>query len=170
MTEVADERQQGEGVRERAAGTVQDAASTAQDKAMELRSRGASRLRDQLDTRTTDVGRQARNVAQALRQSGENLRGQGNEQAAGVTDTTAERVEQLGEYLERVDGDRLLRDAERFARQRPWLLAGMGLFAGLIASRMMKASSEERYRSTQPPSRFGDQTYTPARVDVGRGV
>jgi ElaB/YqjD/DUF883 family membrane-anchored ribosome-binding protein len=170
MTEVADERQQGEGVRERAAGTVQDAASTAQDKAMELRSRGASRLRDQLDTRTTDVGRQARNVAQALRQSGENLRGQGNEQAAGVTDTTAERVEQLGEYLERVDGDRLLRDAERFAQQRPWLLAGMGLFAGLIASRMMKASSEERYRSTQPASRFRDQTYTSARADVGRSL
>ena len=64
-------------MRERAGGAVEDAASAAQDKAMELRSKGASQLRDQLDTRTTDVGRQAKTVAQALRQSGQNLRGEG---------------------------------------------------------------------------------------------
>ena len=150
MTNVADERRQDDGVRERAAGAVEDAASVAQDKALELRSRGASQVREQLDTRTTDVGRQARSVAEALRQSGEKLRGEGNAQAAGVTEGAAARVEQLGEYLERVDGDALLRDAERFARRRPWLLAGMGLFAGLVASRMMKASSEQRFESSRP--------------------
>jgi ElaB/YqjD/DUF883 family membrane-anchored ribosome-binding protein len=156
MTNVADERRQDDGVRERAAGTVEDAASAAQDKAMELRSRGADQVREQLDTRTTDVGRQAKSVAQALRQSGEKLRGEGNSQAAGVTEGAAQRVEQLGAYLERVQGDELLRDAERFARQRPWLLAGMGLFAGLVASRMMKASSEQRFESSRP-------TYEPGR-------
>lgn len=150
MTEVADERRQDQGVRERAGGAVEEAASTAQDKALELRSKGANQLRDQLDTRTTDVGRQAKSVAQALRQSGQNLRGEGNTQAASVTDNAAQRVEQLGEYLERVQGDELLRDAERFARRRPWLLAGVGLFAGLAASRMMKASSEQRYEATSP--------------------
>ena len=150
MTNVADERRQDEGVRERAGGAVEDAASAAQDKAIELRSKGASQLRDQLDTRTTDVGRQAKTVAQALRQSGQNLRGEGNTQAASVTNSAAERVEQLGEYLERIQGDELLRDAERFARRRPWLLAGMTLFAGLVASRMMKASSEQRYQTSRP--------------------
>ncbi len=145
MTEVAEGRQLDEGVRERATGAVEEATSAAQDKAMELRSKGANQLREQLDTRTTDVGRQARSVGQALRQSGEKLRGEGNAQAASVTDNAAQRVEQLGEYLERVQGDELLRDAERFARQRPWVLAGVGLFAGLVASRMMKASSERRY-------------------------
>ena len=150
MTNVADERRQDEGVRERASGTVEDAASAAQDKAMELKSRGAGQVREQLDTRTTDVGRQARSVAQALRQSGEKLRGEGNPQAASVTEGAAQRAEQLGEYLERVQGDELLRDVERFARRRPWLLAGMGLFAGLVASRMMKASSEQRYESSRP--------------------
>ena len=127
MTGVADERQLDEGARERASGTVEDATSAAQDKAIELRSKGA------------------RSVAQALRQSGQNLRGEGNAQAASVTDTAAQRVEQLGEYLEHVEGDQLLRDAERLARRRPWVLAGVGLFAGLVASRMMKASSERRY-------------------------
>ena len=162
MTEVADERRQGEGVRERAGGAVEEAASAAQDKALELRSKGASQLRDQLDTRTTDVGRQAKSVAQAFRQSGEKLRGEGSTQAANATDMAAQRVEQLGEYLERVQGDELLRDAERFARQRPWLLAGMGLFAGLVASRMMKASSEQRYETSYP------QRTTP--TSPGRGA
>jgi ElaB/YqjD/DUF883 family membrane-anchored ribosome-binding protein len=155
MTEVADQRRQDEGVRERASGAVEEATSAAQDKAMELRSKGASQLREQLDTRTTDVGRQARTVAQALRQSGEKLRGEGNAQAASVTDNAAQRVELLGEYLERVQGDELLRDAERFARQRPWVLAGVGLLAGLAASRMMKASSERRYDAYEPGAPYG---------------
>jgi ElaB/YqjD/DUF883 family membrane-anchored ribosome-binding protein len=155
MTEVADQRRQDEGVRERASGAVEEATSAAQDKAMELRSKGASQLREQLDTRTTDVGRQARTVAQALRQSGEKLRGEGNAQAASVTDNAAQRVELLGEYLERVQGDELLRDAERFARQRPWVLAGVGLLAGLFASRMMKASSERRYDAYEPGAPYG---------------
>ena len=64
MTNVAEDRQ-GEGVRQRASSTVQDAASTTQDKAMELRSRGVDQLREQMETRTTDVGRQAQEVAKA---------------------------------------------------------------------------------------------------------
>ena len=139
------ETRQDEGVRERASSSVQQAASTTQEKAVELREKTAGQLRQQLDTRTTEVGGQAKTVAQALRRSGDDLRGQGNNQAAGVTEGAAERVERFAEYLERVDGDEMLRDVERFARQRPWLLAGIGLFAGLVASRVMKASSERRY-------------------------
>ena len=155
MTKVAEGQQQDEGVRERAASTVQDAASTTQEKAIELRSRGADQLREQLDTRTTDAGRQAQDVAQALRESGEQLRSGGKAQAAGITDMAAQRAEELGKYLERIDGNELLGDAERFARQRPWLLAGIGLVAGIAASRMMKASSERRYASSE--TQFGSR-------------
>jgi ElaB/YqjD/DUF883 family membrane-anchored ribosome-binding protein len=158
MTEVAGQRRE-EGARERAASTVQQAASTTQEKAVELRSKSADQLRQQLDTRTTDAARQAKSVAQALRQSGQNLRGEGNQQAAGFTEGAADRVEQLGEYLERVDGDQMLRDAERFARRRPWLLAGIGLLSGLVASRMMKASSERRYEPSRRTLSSG-QPYT----------
>ena len=150
MTNVAEGQQQDEGVRERAASTVQDAASTTQEKAMELRSRGADQVRQQLDSRTTDAGRQAQDVGRALKQTSEQLRSDGKSQAAGFMETAAERVEHLGRYLERVDGNELLSDAERFARRRPWLLAGIGLVAGVAASRMMKASTERRYSSTEP--------------------
>lgn len=149
MTNVA-EGQQEEGVRERAASAAQDAASTTQEKVIELRSRGADQLRGQLDSRTTDAGRQAQDVASALRQSGEQLRSDGKSHAATVTEGAAERVERFGQYLERVNGNELMDDAERFVRQRPWMVAGVALFAGLAASRMMKASSERRYSTSRP--------------------
>ena len=164
MTNVADERQQHEGVREHAASTAQGAAAAAQDKAVQLRSRSADQVRQQLDTRTTDAGRQARNVAQALRQSGENLRGQGNSQAAGFTEGAAGTIERLGDYLERVDGDELLRDVEQFARRRPWLLAGISAVVGMATSRMLKASSERRYdsQSGSASARGAYEPYEPA--------
>ena len=76
-------------------------------------------------------------------------------QVAGVTDAAAERVERLGAYLERVSGDELLRDAEDFARRRPWMVAGMGLLAGFAASRFLKASSERRYAVRSSTGRRG---------------
>ena len=153
MANTADEARQQEGVREKAGATMQQAASTTQEKAQELRSKSADQVRQQLDERTTQAGSQARSVAGALRQSGEQLRGEGNSNAASITDGAAERVERVGDYLERVSGDEMLNDAERFARERPWLLAGIGLFAGLLAARLMKASSERRYGASMS-SRF----------------
>jgi len=89
-------------------------------------------------------------MAQALRRSGEQLREQGEgEQVAGVTDGAADRIERLGGYLERTSGEEFLRDAEALARQRPWMVAGLGLMVGLAASRFLKASSERRYDSAQ---------------------
>lgn len=166
MTDIADETRQEEGVRERASSAVEQATSATQEKAAEIRARGASQVRQQLDTRTTEVGGQARTVAHALRRSGDDLRNEGNPQAAGITDSVAERVERLGDYLERVDGDQMLRDAEAFARRRPWLIAGIGMFAGLIASRLIKASSESRFRAESPPPdvEYAGVAGTPPRV------
>jgi hypothetical protein len=59
--------------------------------------------------------------------------------------TAADRLEQLGGYLERVDGRSMLDDVERFARTRPWVVAGVAAAAGFAASRVLRASSESRY-------------------------
>ncbi len=140
-----------EGVVEQAKSDLGDAASAVQDKAVELQQQGRSKLGDALDERTTQAGGQSRQIASVLRESGSQLRTQegGNGlQVAGITDAAAERVERFGVYLEHVSGDELLRDAEAFARRRPWMVAGMGLLAGLAASRFLKASAERRYTVT----------------------
>jgi ElaB/YqjD/DUF883 family membrane-anchored ribosome-binding protein len=136
-----------EGLVEQATSQMQSATSTAQEKAGELKEQGKSRLSEQLDRRTTDVGSQARSLADVLRQGSETLREQGKPQPAGLTENVAERMERLGGYLEQASGDDILRDVERFARRQPWVIAGVGLLAGLAASRFVKASSERRYES-----------------------
>jgi ElaB/YqjD/DUF883 family membrane-anchored ribosome-binding protein len=148
MANTADQARS-EGLVGQATSQVQDAASTAQDKAVELKERGKSRLGEQLDQRTTDAGSQARTMARALRRSGEQMRTEGEPRAAGLAETASDRIEQLGSYLERTSGDQLLHDVEDFARRRPWVVAGAGLLAGLVASRFLKASSERRYASSQ---------------------
>jgi ElaB/YqjD/DUF883 family membrane-anchored ribosome-binding protein len=145
MTNTAEGTRQ-EGLVDQASSQVQEAASTAQEKAVELKEQGKSKLGETLDQRTNEAGTQARKMAQVLRRSGEELSNEGNgQQVAGLTEGAADRIERLGGYLERTSGDELVRDVEDFARRRPWMVAGIGLVAGLAASRFLKASSERRY-------------------------
>ena len=141
-----------EGLVGQASTQVQEAASTAQERAVELKEQGKSRLGEKLDQRTNEAGVQARKMAQALRRSGEQLSNEGNgQQVAELAEGAADRIERLGGYLERTSGAELVRDVEDFARRRPWMIAGVGLVAGLAASRFLKASAERRYDGSAQP-------------------
>ena len=121
----------------------------AQEKAADLKEQGKSKLGETLDKRTNEAGAQARQMAQALRRSGGQLSNEGHaQQAAQLAEGAADRIERLGGYLERTSGAELVRDVEDFARRRPWMVAGVGLVAGLAASRFLKASSERRYETS----------------------
>jgi ElaB/YqjD/DUF883 family membrane-anchored ribosome-binding protein len=153
-----DEIGQQEGLASQASAKVEDAASLAQEKASELREQGSARLRDQLDERSTKVGSQVRSLAKALRRSGTDLSNEGNGNASQLTTQAADRIERVGSYLEQKSGDELMRDVEKFARRRPWILAGLGMLAGVAAARFVKASSEQRKdenRETEWPTRPG---------------
>jgi ElaB/YqjD/DUF883 family membrane-anchored ribosome-binding protein len=147
MTQATDQTGQEEGLAGQASAKMQDAASVAQEKASQLREQGSARLRDQFDERSTQAGTQVRSLAEALRRSGNDLSNDGNGNAAQLTGQAADRIERVGNYLEQKSGDELMRDIESFARRRPWMLAGIGMLAGLAAARFMKASSEQRYDS-----------------------
>ena len=157
-----------EGSVDQVATQVKEVAASAQEKAVELKSKGRNKLGVTLDERTSEVGGQARRMAQALRQSGEQMRQQGDgQQVAGIAEGAAERIERLGGYLEGTSGNDLLRDVEEFARRRPWVVAGIGVVAGLAGSRFLKASSERRYgpmRQTQGSFRngYGSAATTPS--------
>ena len=150
MTNTAQGTDQ-EGLVGQASAQVQEAASTAQEKTGELKEQGKHKLGETLEQRTNEVGVQAQDLARALRRSGEQLSNEGQgEQVAGLAQDAAERIERLGGYLERTSGNELVRDMENFARRRPWVVAGIGLLAGLAASRFLKASSERRYQGAHP--------------------
>ena len=145
MANIADEQQQQDEGMVKEAGAkakegVQTAASAAGEKAGQLRQQASQKIQEQIDQRSTDVGSQARSVAGALRDTTGNLREEGKTGAATVAEQAADKIEQLGGYLERMDGQSIMRDIQGFARSRPWALAGIGMVTGFIGARFAKAS------------------------------
>jgi ElaB/YqjD/DUF883 family membrane-anchored ribosome-binding protein len=141
-----------EQVKERAG----EGAQQVQEKASEAKELTRKRLSGQIDSRSTHAGEQMTRTADALRQTAQQLRGDHQTQPARVLEAVAQRVEKLGQYLTANNGDRLLRDVERMARNQPWLVVGGGTLLGFVAARFTKASSTRRYEAngggTQRPA------------------
>lgn len=160
-----------QGGSEGAGDALQEHAETLTEKAKEARGTVQDSVREQVDTRSTQAGEQVGSVSDAMRNMGEQLRGQGNDLPAQLADQAADRVEQLGRYLREADADQILRDVEDFGRRQPWVMAAIGLAAGVAAARFIKASGRRRYQAdgqgrpalTTPPYGGGTTPYgTPA--------
>ena len=134
---------------------VRDTTQLAQAKARGALGQARSRLRDQIDQRSTQAGEQVQSTVQDVRSMAEQLRGQGKDTPARVAEQVADRAESFGSYLRDADGERLLRDVEDVARRQPWLVAAGGLALGFAASRFLKASSSRRYQTGDDRSSAG---------------
>jgi ElaB/YqjD/DUF883 family membrane-anchored ribosome-binding protein len=145
---------------------VSDSAQQVQQKAVEARQQTRDRVRQQIDSRSSRAGEQMTRTSSALRQTAQQLRGDEQEQQANVLDAVAERTERLGRYLNETNGEQLLRDVERMARQRPWLVAGGGAVVGLVAARFLKASSSRRYHANGDGTSVGYSTARPGGGDA----
>jgi hypothetical protein len=128
------------------AGEVQQ---KAQQQAQQAKGQAREKLREQVGQRTTQAGERVGAAAGDARSVAEELRRQGKETPAKYAEQAAERAERLGGYLKDSDGDTVLRDVEDFARSKPWAVAAGGLALGFVASRLLKASSSERYRQSR---------------------
>ena len=140
----------GDGPTGQAQQKAQEVASQAQDKAREAAGQARGRVSEEVDRRSTQVGEQVRTNASDVRSFADQLREQGKDAPARYVEQAADRAERVGGYLEESDGDRILHDVEDFGRRNPWAIATGGLILGFVASRMLKASSSDRYRASQP--------------------
>jgi ElaB/YqjD/DUF883 family membrane-anchored ribosome-binding protein len=138
--------------------------SSVVDRAEEKIQQGAEQARNaaggvlagKIDERSTQLGQQLREVAQALRQSGENPHSESDGAPVRVVNGVSKRMERVGSYLEESSSDRLMHDAEHFGRRNPWVVIGGGIVLGLLGARFLKASSSRRfeeYRRTYELSR-----------------
>ena len=137
---------------------AKEVAGQAQEKAQDARQEARKRLREQVDQRSTQAGEQIHGTAEDVRSVAIELRSQGKDKPARYAEQAAERVERAGDWLRDSDGDRILRDVEDLARRNPWAVAAGGLVLGLAASRMLKASSGERYRASMSNGSSNGQT------------
>jgi hypothetical protein len=147
---------------------VEQVKDKAQDTAQQAAGKAKNAFHSQVDQRSTDAGHRVSTVAADARSVSQHLRQQGREQPARWADQAAERVESLGDYLQRADGDRILRDVEDFGRRQPWAVMAGGLALGFLASRFLKASSERRSREVV--TRWEDRRMQSAPMLEGEGI
>jgi hypothetical protein len=146
MSEVTTEKpQSSSSTTEQAKDRVAEGAQQLQEKASEAKARTRDQLRQQIDTRSSETGEQMTSTASALRQTAQQLRTENREPQAKLLEGIADRTERFGRYLTETDGEGMMRDLERIARGRPWLVAGGGTMLGFLAARFTKASSSRRY-------------------------
>lgn len=142
----------GRQVQDKVGEVAQQAQQRAQEATGQVRGQARERIRSQVDQRSTDAGEQISGQAGDIRTVAEQLREQGKDKPAQLAEQAAQHTERVGSYLKESDADRILGDAEDFARQRPWAVVAGGIALGFAAARFLKASSTERYeRSASQP-------------------
>ncbi len=106
-------------------------------------------LSKQVDERSTMIGEQISSTARDLRTVGDQVEATGvsGEGAARLARFGADTIEGIGTYLQDADMDRLIVDLESFTRKRPWAVAAGALTLGFAASRLLKSTSAQRYRT-----------------------
>ncbi len=119
----------GQDVRNKAEETASTIAREAQETATVQLTSQKERAASTLDT-----------IAQTLRDSGQNMRGE-QPQIASLTDEAARRVEDVSNYVRQHEVRDLVREAENFARREPALFLGGAFAIGFLAARFLKASS-----------------------------
>lgn len=104
----------------------------------------------ELETRAANSGRRISATAQTLRNVAGDLREDPNTRiAADLTLQCSEAVARAGSYLENTSLHQMIADAECLSRRRPWAVASVGLTAGFLASRFIKATAARRRNATQ---------------------
>ena len=141
---------------------VRDKTQEAQERARGAMGQARGRISEQVDQRSTQTGERITSTASDVRSIAQELRTQGKDAPANLAEQVAGQADRLGDYLKGASGDRILRDAEDFARRQPMLVAAAGLALGFAASRLLKASSSRRYESSYRSYDGGDydRTYT----------
>ena len=105
-----------------------------------VRNSANAQLSQQKDRATDGLG----SVAQAVRQSTQQLREQQHDTIAQYVEQAADQLEKLSARLKEKNVNELVGDAQRFARQRPALFIGSAFAIGLIGSRFFKSSADRR--------------------------
>ena len=172
MTEITHERRAPADGQEEQSTTTEQAMQKVQEtggevrqqmgqKTQELRTQAGVGIRRQLDDRSTEAGEEVTTTADAIRRVGDQLRQEGKIGTAQYAERAAQPVERLGRYLTEADGGRLLRDAEQFARRRPWLAVMGGATLGFLVARFIKASNTGD-GATEQNNRYAQAELSPA--------
>jgi hypothetical protein len=113
-----------------------------------------TQLGAQKDRATDGLG----SVAQAVRQSTQQLRDQQHETIAQYVEQAADQIERFATSLKDRNVGDLAREAQDLARRRPVLFIGSAFALGLLGARFLKSSADNgrTTRRTSTGAAYGD--------------
>ncbi len=115
----------------------------AREQADELATRGGEQVKTQLSNQKHEASQRLTPIQTALRETGQQLRKQGQNSTAGYADGAADRVERVAGYLRETEVDEMVDEARGFARSRPAVFLGGALALGFLGARFLKSSSQQ---------------------------
>jgi hypothetical protein len=119
-----------------------------------VRESATSQLGEQKNRATDSIG----SVAQAVRQSTQQLRDQQHETIAQYVEQAADQLERFATRLKDQNVGDLARQAQDLARRRPALFIGSAFALGLLGARFIKSSGSNggARRMTSAGTAYGD--------------
>ena len=124
---------------------VQQAAAPVVEQAQQTAGQVTDQAREQVTARAESQKDRAVEaltvVAQAVRQTGQALRGQDQPTIAGYADRTAQTVERVAGFLRTHDMGEIMDETQRFARRNPALFLGGSFVLGMLGARFLKSSA-----------------------------
>jgi hypothetical protein len=121
-----------------AKGVANQVAGQAKDVANQVAGQAKDIVRSRLSTQTSRSAIQLGELANALRQTGEQLEGN---VASPFVSKAADRLDRVSELLDSADPTELVRSVEQFARREPLLFLGGAFALGIVGARFLKSSA-----------------------------
>jgi hypothetical protein len=106
-----------------------------------VREQATAQLTTQKDRATDGLG----NVAQAVRQSTQQLRDQQHETIAQYVEKAADQLERFSANLRNRNVTDIVDEVQRFARRQPAVFIGSAFALGVLSARFLKSSADRRH-------------------------
>jgi len=145
----------GEQIADKAGQVASQAKDALGDTVGKVRDQAISQVDAQKSRATNALG----SIAQAVRQTAENLRQQDQAPIAGYAESAADQIERFSTYLNNRDMADMSIEVQRFARRQPAIFLGGALLAGMLAARFLKSSSQQAQGGSGGQSYYGYSNY-----------
>lgn len=110
----------------------------------ELANQAQGKVKSTLETQKQKGVGELSGLAEAVRQTSQNLREQHKESVAHYAERAAEQMDRMVQYFDSRDVGELLNETEMFARRHPEAFLGGAFMLGLVAGRFLKSSRDRR--------------------------
>jgi len=153
---------------DQAKGTLSDAVDTGKEQLGQVADQAKQQANEQVQGQLGFVADQIESVSKAVTHASTSLREQDQDWMAGYADQAADMVDGFAGYLRSADMDRLMMDAEGFARRQPALFIGGAFLLGIMAARFLKSSAPRPAWNGGSGSGYGSYRYG-SQYGYGRG-